>query len=169
MIPVSRLVFTAAFFLAEEKERGSMAYTRFDRLKKLTAEGLHLGWQLGVLALLCAGARRVEPMVPAGLHFEKGFCLAGAYLLSKIHGKTPVYFTVLAAMAFGMSEGLFPGWQAALLFLGQIVGGSLGLQVLYLGMKERLLLARVPTAVEGLPLALLSFFLILFAVWVFGV
>ena len=163
MISAQLLIFSAAFFLAQEKERAPYSYTHFAGLKDILIQALHLSWQSAVLALLCLGLRQL-PFGPEA-NMEKGICLAAAWLLTACLCKSVPYFTVLGALGLVLTEVLGQGWQQSLLWLAQTVAGISGLQALFLGIKERLVLAKIPQAFNGMPVQLAAYFLVLLAVW----
>ena len=162
------LVFIGAFLLAGEKTQSPAEGALKDRLKILWMESLHLGWQWGLLALLCAGGNRLGQSFPFAAYLDKGLCVAGAWLLSRVRRENTAYFMVLAALAFGTAGA--PGLSGKEMFVdaGQMLGGIFAVQALFSGLKERLLLAKIPSAAEGLPIALLSFSLISLTLWAAG-
>ncbi len=151
------LVLVAAFLLAQERKRGSLPWTHLSHLKAVALEIFDLVWQWGVLALLETGLQRTG--FGWQVYADKALLMAAAYGLSTFRKKPPVYFLVLTALALAFSDlKLFLLAMAAIL----------GLEILWLGGQERFFLARIPERVQGLPLALLSFFLIAFALWAAG-
>ncbi|MCB9799814.1 MAG: hypothetical protein H6757_03545 [Candidatus Omnitrophica bacterium] len=144
------VLFANAFLFSHEKQREGKSYTGPERLHEILIQSGHMLWQILILIAVAALLRRVTPVEWRSL--MGFFYVPCALFLSLYWGRTRAYQAALLSLSVWIlgwsSTATHEGLQVKQALIG--VGVMTLVELMLLGIKEKLLLANIPSRVQGL-------------------
>lgn len=151
------VVFAGAFLLSCEKQREGKPFAGRERAHEVLVQSGHLFWQILVLFLAAAAVRYFQPLASAR-PFLGLFYIPCVLVLGSFWGKTRAYQTTLLILSLWILAWT-PSPADEWLQLKQLLTGVAiiaAVQLILLGIREKLLLTNIPERIQKLSVELVT-------------